>query len=107
MVKKTYRRFSKKGLSKKNKLRKSKRKSLRSKRKNRKHGGNDYLPCNLHTPTTRGWKAYQECEVRKVDKYREMADNAQNEEEKKEYTKKAEDHANKAVYASSKLSASE
>ena len=39
MAKKTYRRFSKKGLSKKNKLRKSKRKSLRSKRKSRKHGG--------------------------------------------------------------------
>ena len=41
MAKKTYRKFSKKGLSKKNKLRKGKRKSLRSKVKNRKHWGGE------------------------------------------------------------------
>ena len=43
MAKKTYRKFSKKGLSKKNKLRKGKRKSLRSKVKNRKHKGGSML----------------------------------------------------------------
>ena len=72
MAKKTYRRFSKKGLSKKNKLRKSKRKSLRSKRKSRKHGGGKVICGKNHFGDGQGLEEgtpeYIICQAKKVKK---------------------------------------
>ena len=90
MVKKTYRRFSKKGLSKKNKLRKSKRKSLRSKRKSRKYGGWRER-CSRFSG-----QDYIECERRKAINYRDQGNE-----------KKREEHANKALREVDRNTASE
>ena len=86
MVKKTYRRFSKKGLSKKNKLRKSKRKSLRSKRKSRKYGGYELgfkLSCGMQFPG--GGQDYIDCESEKAKKYESEG----NEEKRQKHADKA------------------
>ena len=87
MAKKTYRKFSKKGLSKKNKLRKSKRKYLRSKRKSRKHGGilqgafDGHYPC-IPGLTQNGKFQYFLCELAKYYYYKMNKDTTREETHK-------------------------